>query len=262
MPILFIGHGSPMNALADNAYSRGWRALAARCPRPRAIVAVSAHWYIRGTAVTADPLPRTIHDFGGFPPALYAVSYPAPGDPVLAAKLAGCLAPTAVASSTQWGLDHGSWSVLVHMYPAADIPVVQLSVDSTLPGAGHFALGRKLGALRDDGVLILASGNIVHNLMLADWRQGVAPKPWARQFDDQVGDSILAGDFDSVLEPARFGEPGRLSVPTPEHYSPLLYVLGAARAGETAELGLRDVALGSISMTCVSFGLAPAAVAR
>ena len=259
MPTLFVGHGSPMNAIQDTTYSRGWRALAARMPRPRAIVAVSAHWYTRGTAVTAEQSPRTIHDFGGFPPALYAVTYPASGDPALASEVASCLAPTAVELSTAWGLDHGTWSVLVHMYPDADVPVVQLSIDATQPGATHYGLGRSLGALRDDGVLIVASGNLVHNLQQADWRPDAPAKPWATKFDGIVADALARGDHASLLDPALHGEAGRLSVPTAEHYLPLLYTLGSARPGERAELSLRDIALGSISMTCVAFGLTPAA---
>ena len=257
MPCLFVGHGSPMNALADNAYSRGWRELAARCPRPRAIVAVSAHWYTRGTAVTAEPAPRTIHDFGGFPPALFAVSYPAPGDPALAARLVECLAPTPVSTTTSWGFDHGTWSILVHMYPQADVPVVQLSIDATQPGAAHYELGRRLGALRDAGVLLIASGNIVHNLTLADWRPGAPAQPWATRFDTLVASAIDRGDHATLLEPAGHGEIGKLSVPTPEHYLPLLYTLGASRRGEAPELLLRDIELGTISMTSVAFGLAP-----
>ncbi len=260
MPVLFVGHGSPMNAIEDTPYSRGWRALAARYPLPRAIVAVSAHWYTRGTAVTADALPRTIHDFGGFPPALYAVSYPAPGDPALAARLVSYLAPTTVESSSAWGLDHGTWSVLIHMYPKANIPVVQLSIDATQPGAAHYALGKRLSPLRDEGILIVGSGNIVHNLGLADWRAGAPAKPWATTFEAAVGDALARGDHASLLDPASYGEAGQLSVPTPEHYLPLLYVAGAARPTEQPELTLRDIALGSISMTCVAFGLPPATV--
>ena len=257
MPSVFIGHGSPMNAIEHNAYAAGWREIADRCPRPRGILAVSAHWYTSGTAVTAEAEPRTIHDFGGFPPALYAVSYPAPGSPALARRVIECLAPRPVAAATDWGLDHGTWSVLVHMYPHADVPVIQLSIDATQPGAVHYALGRALGPLRDEGILIIGSGNIVHNLRLADWRPGAPAKSWASSFDDAVARAIAAGDHDSLLDPASYGEAGRLSVPTPEHYLPLLYVLGAQRAGESAELTLRDVALGSISMTTVAVGLPP-----
>ena len=259
MPTLFVGHGSPMNAIQDTPYSRAWSALAARFPRPRAILAVSAHWYTQGTAVTVDPLPRTIHDFGGFPPQLYAVEYPAPGDPALAASLCARLAPTPVEKSTAWGLDHGTWSVLVHMYPNADVPVVQLSIDATQPGSAHYALGQRLSALRDEGILIVGSGNIVHNLRQADWRPGAPAKPWATAFEGVVGHALAQGDHQSLMDPELHGDAGRLSVPTAEHYLPLLYTLGSSRAGEQPELLSRDIALGTISMTCVAFGLPPLA---
>lgn len=256
MPCLFVGHGSPMNALEDNRYTRGWRDLAASCPAPRGIVAVSAHWYTRGCAVTIQARPRTIHDFGGFPPALHAVSYPAPGDPALAARVAQCLAPAPVASSTDWGLDHGTWSVLVHMYPHADVPVVQLSLDATQPGSVHLEYGRRLSVLREEGILIIGSGNIVHNLSRADWRPGAQPQPWATRYEALVADALARGDDEALLDPTVHGEDARLSVPTAEHYLPLLYAAGARRPGEQAQLSLRDVLLGSISMTCAGYGLA------
>ena len=258
MPALFVGHGSPMNAIEQNRYSAGWRDLGERIGRPRAILAISAHWYIRGTAVTGDQWPRTIHDFGGFPPALYAVSYPAPGDPALASRVAELGRPTSIGQSTAWGLDHGTWSVLAHMYPAADIPVVQLSIDATQPAGFHYDLGGRLGALREEGVLLFGSGNIVHNLGLVDWRQDAAPRPWAVAFDTAVADAIEAGRHDQLLDALPESEPGRQAIPTPEHYLPLLYVLGARRANERAELSLRHVELGTISMTSVALGLAAA----
>ena len=175
MPSVFFGHGSPMNAVADNEFTRAWRSLGAALPRPRAIVSVSAHWYTRGVHVTSDARPRTIHDFGGFPKPLYEVQYPAPGEPALATRLVSMLAEFGAAPRTEWGLDHGTWSVLVHTHPAADVPVVQLSIDATRPAAEHLAIGRALAPLREEGILLFASGGIVHNLMRVDWQGASAP---------------------------------------------------------------------------------------
>lgn len=253
MPAVFIGHGSPMNALERNRYTESWRAMAATLPqKPKAVLCISAHWLTRGLAVTAMPQPRTIHDFAGFPRELSALQYPAPGDAALAARLAGLLAPTPVAQDQAWGLDHGAWSVLVHLFPQADVPVVQLSLDASQPESFHYALGQRLSALRDEGVLILGSGNVVHNLGLINWRGGA--HDWATRFNDWARACIEAGEHPALIDWQRQGEDGRLSVPTPEHYWPLLPVLGAQRADEAAQVGVDGVELGSISMLTVQVG--------
>lgn len=207
MPAVFFGHGNPMNALQDNAYSRGWSALGAALPRPRAVLCVSAHWYIPETAVTAMARPRTIHDFGGFPRELYQVRYPAPGAPELAARVAGLLAPQPVAlDHEQWGLDHGTWSVLARVFPRADIPVVQLSIDKTRPARWHFDLARRLAPLRDEGVLIAGSGNLVHNLHAYSWgNPAVEPYDWAQRFETTARQLLLAGEFVPLVEYEQLG---------------------------------------------------------
>jgi 4,5-DOPA dioxygenase extradiol len=232
MPALFVGHGSPMNALEDNQFTGAWRALGASVGRPRAVLCVSAHWYVRGTRVTAMAKPPTIHDFGGFPRALFELEYPAPGDPGLAAEVRDLLAsPPAVdvALDAAWGLDHGAWSVLVHMFPAADVPVVQLSVDGTRPASFHYELGARLAALRARGVLVVGSGNIVHNLD-AFVRRGGGPEPydWAVRFDAEVRRRLEARDHAPLVAYETLGPDARLAVPTPDHYLPLLYVIGQA----------------------------------
>jgi len=251
LPAAFIAHGSPTNALEANAYTDGWRALGSSLPRPRAIVAISAHWYTRGTFVTANATPPTIHDFGGFPQPLYEVRYNAPGSPELADRLAAQLGPVGVQQSLDWGLDHGTWSVLVHAYPKADIPVVQLSIDGTQPPAFHYGLGRKLAALRDDGILILGSGGIVHNLARVVWDHAAQAPAWARDFDERVRSCIAAGDHEALIAYEGLGDGARLAVPTPEHYLPLLYVLGTQQPGEEAAIPVTGFDLGTIGMTCV-----------
>lgn len=256
MPAVFVGHGSPANALASNASTAAWRALGASMPHPRAILSVSAHWYTRGRFVTVNATPPTIHDFGGFPKPLYEVRYGAPGDPALAARVVEMLAPDSVRPSSDWGLDHGTWSVLVHMYPKADIPVVQLSIDGTQPAAVHYALGQRLAALRDEGVLILGSGGIVHNLARVDWANASPPPPWAVDFDERVRSRLLAGDDVALIEYGQLGEGARLAVPTPDHYLPLMYVLGCRRPGDVATIPVTGFELGTISMTAVVLGTA------
>lgn len=256
LPAVFIGHGSPTNALATNASTAAWRALGDSLPRPRAILCVSAHWYTRGSFVTANSTPPTIHDFGGFPKPLYEVRYGAPGDPALAARVIEVLAPDVVRPSSDWGLDHGTWSVLVHMYPNADIPVVQLSIDGTQPAAVHYALGQRLAALRDEGVLVLGSGGIVHNLARVDWTNASPPPPWAVDFDERVRARLLAGDDAALIDYPQLGEGARLAVPTPDHYLPLMYVLGCRRPGDVASIPLTGFELGTISMTAVVLGAA------
>lgn len=252
MPVLFIGHGSPMNALNDNPYTRAWRGLGERLPRPKAILSISAHWETKGVLITAADKPRTIHDFYGFPPELFAVQYDAPGDPALARKIAAMLAPSARADLDSWGLDHGTWSVLHSMYPEADIPVLQLSMDIRLGPADHYRIGQALKPLRDEGVLILGSGDIVHNLRLFDRRPGAVTPDWAIGFNDLVKAKVLEGD-DQALIDYRDLPNVNLAFPEPEHFHPLLYVLGAREAGESVEF-LTDEVLSALSMTSVLIG--------
>jgi 4,5-DOPA dioxygenase extradiol len=259
LPALFIGHGNPMNAIEDNATTRAWRALAATFPRPRAVVAVSAHWFLPGTRVTAEERPRTIHDFGGFPPELFAVEYPAPGDPVLAQRVGALLAagpdPIAARPDTSWGLDHGTWSVLCHLLPAADVPVIQVSLDETRPPSFHFELGRRLKPLRDEGVLLLGSGNLVHNLHAYAWgRHPAEPFDWALRFEAFARARIAADDPAPLVDYEAQGRDAVLAVPTPEHYLPLLAVLGARHEGEAAAFPVEGIDGGSISMLSVRLG--------
>jgi 4,5-DOPA dioxygenase extradiol len=251
MPVVFIGHGSPMNAVEDNAETRGWRALAAELPAPRAILAVSAHWYTRGTRVCDAQRPRTIHDMSGFPAELYEIEYGAPGAPELAKRILE-LVPEAAVDGT-WGIDHGTWSVLRVMYPEAAIPVVQLSVDEDAPPQRHYETGRKLASLRDEGVLVLGSGNVVHNLSMVDFaaRGGF---DWAYEFDGYLRDRIARRDDAGVVDYHRSRRSARLAVPTPEHFLPLLTVLGAARADEGFRTFNEVCVMGSLSMTCYVAG--------
>ncbi|MEN4930890.1 4,5-DOPA dioxygenase extradiol [Erwinia billingiae] len=256
MPALFLGHGSPMNVLEENVYTEAWRELGQTLPRPKAIVAVSAHWYTRGTVVTAMEKPRTIHDFGGFPQALFDTTYPAPGSPDLARQVVDALAPYDVRLDQEWGFDHGSWGVLIKMYPEADIPVVQLSVDGTQPPAYHFELGRKLAALREQGVMIVASGNVVHNLRMVRWEGNAEPYPWASSFNDYVREN-LSWEGEAEQHPlVNFSQHSgaALSNPTPEHYLPLLYVLGARLPGEAVSIPVDGLVMSSLSMLSVQVG--------
>jgi 4,5-DOPA dioxygenase extradiol len=254
MPAVFVGHGSPMNALEENRYTEAWTHFGGTIPRPRAILAVSAHWYINATAVTAMAEPKTIHDFFGFPDELFAVRYPAPGSPELADEVADLVKPTWVGSDLDsWGLDHGTWSVLVHMFPEADIPVVQLSIDASKPFGYHVALGAQLAALRERGVLILGSGNIVHNLGLLQWNQPEAGFDWARDFNEQAIELLSnnPGDAADLQQHEHF----QLVAPTPDHFLPLLYIAGLAHAaGESADVLIDGYAMGSLSMTSLKVG--------
>jgi 4,5-DOPA dioxygenase extradiol len=255
MPALFVGHGNPMNALLDNAYTRAWAALGAALPRPRAVLAISAHWYVPGTAVTAMAEPRTIHDFGGFPRELYAVRYRAPGSPETARRVQQLLAPLAVAADQSWGLDHGTWSVLTHVFPGADVPVVQLSIDETQPAAFHYELGRRLAPLRDEHVFLFGSGDVVHNLHAYSWGgHPVEPYPWAVRFERRARELIAAGRHDPLVDYDSLGDDARLAVPTPDHYLPLLYVLGAAEPAEPIGFPVEGMDGGSVSMLAVRFG--------
>jgi len=254
MPALFVGHGSPMNTLETNGYTEAWRAFGRHLPRPRALLVVSAHWYFGATAVTAMQKPRTIHDFYGFPKELFQFEYPADGDPDLAQELAEVVKPHWMGlDHDQWGLDHGAWSVLAHLYPEADVPVVQLSINALRPLDYHLDLAAHLARLRDRGVMILASGNVVHNLKRVRWDQPDAAFDWAERFDDAVVDQLARnpGDILKLREHPDFG----LAVPTPDHFIPLLYLAGLAAAeGQPPEVLVRGYAMGSISMTCYGLG--------
>ena len=249
MPAVFFGHGTPMNALDHNRYTEAWRAFGAGIPRPRAILVVSAHWFINASAVTAMPRPKTIHDFFGFPPELFALDYPAPGDPALALEIAEVVAPTWIGQDIDsWGLDHGTWSVLVHAFPDADIPVVQLSINAFESFEYHLALGAKLAPLRDRGVLIVGSGNVVHNLGRLDGGQPEAGFDWAHRFGER-GTEIMTG-VPAELPSLQSHPDFRSAVPTPDHFIPLLYLAGLASAADgKAQVLVDGFALGSLSMT-------------
>ena len=258
MPVIFFGHGSPMNTLTRNQYTDAWRKLGAAAPKPRAILAISAHWFTRGTAVTAMARPRTIHDFGGFPQALFELEYPAPGDPQLAAHVRDLLAPVPVELDHGWGLDHGTWSVLAHAYPDAAIPVVQLSLDGTKPASFHYELAARLAPLRGEGVLIIGSGNVVHNLTLMR-RDGAGPAyAWAQRFNEMVRAALASGKHQALIEYERMGEDARLSVPTPEHYLPLLYIAALQSEGERMSFAVDGCEAGSLGMLSAAAGM-PAA---
>jgi 4,5-DOPA dioxygenase extradiol len=253
MPAIFFGHGSPMNTLERNRFTDAWRQLGALAGRPKAILAISAHWYTRGTAVTAMAQPKTIHDFYGFPQELFDVQYPAPGDPHLAARVRDLLAPISVALDHSWGLDHGTWSVLKHAFPNADIPVVQLAIDATQPAAFHHAIGGHLAALRDEGVLVVGSGNVVHNLRLIGWGGG-PPYDWATRFNNYVREALSTRQYERLVDYAQAGADASLAVPTPEHYLPLLYVLGARDEGEPLEIAIDGIEIRSIGMMTLCLG--------
>ena len=254
MPAAFLGHGTPMNALDTNRYTESWRAFGAEVPRPRAILVVSAHWYINASAVTAMRQPKTIHDFYGFPDELFAVQYPAPGDPQLAEEIAGLVKPTWIGLDVDsWGIDHGTWSVLVHAFPNADIPVVQLSINATESFEYHVELGARLAPLRASGVLVVGSGNVVHNLHRIDPSKPDGAFDWARSFDDAAAEIMTnaPADVAKLQDHSAFG----LAAPTPDHFIPLLYLAGlAAAAGETADVLIDGYAMGSLSMTSYALG--------
>jgi 4,5-DOPA dioxygenase extradiol len=256
LPVLFIGHGSPMNAIEDNRWSQAFRALGAALPRPRAVLSISAHWLLPGSFVTDNVRPTTIHDFGGFPPALHQVTYPAAGDPQLAARVARMLAPHAASTRSDWGLDHGTWSVLCHMWPDADVPVLQLSIDGRVGPTQHVEIGRALSPLRDDGVLILGSGNLTHNLRdaFSNLQRGRTETPsWATDFDAEIASALEQRDA-ARLGRAPESATGRLAHPTTEHYLPLLYSFGASTELDTVSYPITGFDLGSLSMRAVRFG--------
>jgi 4,5-DOPA dioxygenase extradiol len=257
MPALFVGHGSPMNVIEDNRWSRGFARLPSLLPKPVAIVAVSAHWFGPGSFVTANRNPETIHDFSGFPPALYEISYPASGAPELAERVSSLLGRDRVSLSSDWGLDHGTWSVLRWMYPEADVSVVQLSIDSRLSVNQHHELAGNLASLRDDRILLLGSGNVVHNLRDAFHRKesGTDETPaWANRFDETVSDALAHHDTETLLALWPDGDDGRRAHPSPDHWLPLLYVYAATDASETVTFPIEGFDWGSLSMRSVLFG--------
>ncbi|HET6853153.1 MAG TPA: 4,5-DOPA dioxygenase extradiol [Pyrinomonadaceae bacterium] len=255
MPAIFFGHGNPMNALLRNEWTEGWAAIGKDIDRPRAVLCVSAHWYLPATLVSAMPAPRTIHDFGGFPRELYQVQYPAPGDPELARRVKEMLAPLPVELDNSWGLDHGTWSVLMHAFPEADVPIVQLSIDETQPAAFHFELGKRLAPLRDEGILIAGSGNLVHNLHTYAWgKHTPEPYDWAVRFETTAKELMVKGDFDPLVNYDSLGRDALLAIPTPDHYLPLLYVLGARKTDDEITFPVQGVDGGSISMLTVRLG--------
>ncbi|WP_294281206.1 4,5-DOPA dioxygenase extradiol [uncultured Chryseobacterium sp.] len=257
MPVLFLGHGSPMNAIEENQFVQGFRKAASEIPKPNAILCISAHWYTAGTKVTAMDLPQTIHDFGGFPQALFDVQYPAPGNPGLAKETADLLAPVMVEEDHQWGLDHGAWSVIRHMYPDADIPVIQMSIDYTKPPQYHFDLAKRLEKLREKGILIIGSGNIIHNLRLIDWRNintVGAGWDWAVEAREKTNQWLLEGNFNAIVNYHQQGTSLQYAVPSPDHYLPLLYSLGLKQPSEDLSLFNDELIGGSLSMTSVKIG--------
>lgn len=251
-PVIFIGHGSPMNAIEDNEFSLTWQMIAGTFPEPKAIVCISAHWEARESMVTAAPQPRTIHDFVGFPNELFDMRYPAPGDPDLAQRITGMVKSTPVRLDARWGLDHGTWSVLCRMYPRANIPVIQLSLNRALTPEEHYTLGRELQPLRKEGILLLGSGNVVHNLGLMVWENTAFD--WAVRFDAQIKKWIDEGEHQMLINYEKLGNDARLSINSAEHYLPLLYVLGAAEKEEPHHFFNEKVWGGSLSMRCVFFG--------
>ncbi len=255
MPALFLGHGSPMNAIEDNRITRAWHKIGQDLPLPSAIVSISAHWMTRGeTLVTAMAMPQTIHDFGGFPKALFEVQYPAKGAPELAAELQHALEYTRLGHDHSWGLDHGTWSVLRHVYPEANIPVIQLSLDMSQKGDWHFAFGQALARWRDKGVLFVGSGNIVHNLSRLNWNQPDGGFDWAEEFDAFSAAKISSGDFLPLVNFEQLGTAAQLSIPTTDHYLPLLYILGMQQRSETASFPVSGLQMGGISMRSVWIG--------
>ena len=257
MPVLFIGHGSPMNAIEDNIFSKRWQQMGKEIPTPKAVVVVSAHWLTKGTLVTAMPNPKTIHDFGGFPQALFEVQYPAPGSPELATEIQKLITNPAVELDHDWGLDHGTWSVVKHMYPDADIPVLQLSIDYYKPAAYHYELAKQLLALRKKGVLIIGSGNMVHNLRMVAWDKLSVPEygfDWALEMNDIFKNKISNGFHKELIQYEKLHKAATLAIPTPDHYYPLLYILALQTDNDKVEFFNDKAVGGSLTMTSVKIG--------
>jgi 4,5-DOPA dioxygenase extradiol len=253
-PAAFLGHGSPMNTLEHNAYTSAWREFGAALHKPKAVLMISAHWFTPGTHVTAMQAPETIHDFRGFPQALFDFRYPAPGSPELARRVAQLLQPLEVGLDEKWGLDHGAWSVLAHVFPGADVPVVQLSIDRTQPPQWHYDLAKRLAPLREEGVLIVGSGDVVHNLGIMNWREQNVAFDWAVRFNDLVKSHLAQPDHPTLINYEKLGEDARLSIPTPEHYLPLLYVIAVQRPEDKLSIVSDGIVGGSISMLSVAIG--------
>ena len=248
MPVIFVGHGSPMNAIEDNEYTKTWRSLGERLPRPEAIVSISAHWYTKGTKIMNEESPKTIYDMYGFPKELYEIIYDSPGSP----KLAGAtkeLISKETEYDNSWGIDHGTWSVLIHMYPERDIPVFQISVDAYAPPEIHYNIGKEIKALREKGVLIFGTGNIVHNLRLVDWHKKNKGFDWAYEFDDYIYKNILNNTHENIIKYDEIGDIAKLAVPTPDHFYPLLYILGASDKEDRVSVFNKSCELGSLTMT-------------
>lgn len=257
MPVLFLGHGSPMNAIEENEFVTGFRNIAKSIPTPTAILCISAHWFTKGTKVTAMKMPQTIHDFGGFPKALFEVQYPAKGSPELAQLTKELLLPTEASLDYDWGLDHGAWSVIKHLYPEANIPVIQMSVDYSLTAQAHFELAQKLQSLRNKGILIIGSGNIVHNLRMVDWANFDKDNygfDWAIEAREKINKNIIDGDFANLINYQKQGKAFDLAIPTPDHFLPLLYTLGLKNESENIQLFNDKLLAGSLSMTSVKIG--------
>lgn len=255
MPVLFMGHGSPMNGIELNEFSKTWIDMAQNIPIPQAVLVVSAHWFTKGTRITAMDFPQTIHDFGGFPQALFDVQYPAPGSPKLAEETAALIKSTTIVLDHDWGLDHGAWSVIKHMYPAANIPVLQLSIDYTKGAQYHYDLAKELAALRKKGVLILGSGNMVHNLRMVSWEMmNGGGYDWAIEMQERFKDLILNKDHAPLINYEAMGSAAKLAIPTPEHYLPLMYALGLQNENEEAVLFNDKAVGGSLTMTSVQVG--------
>lgn len=256
MPVIFIGHGSPMNGIEDNEFSRYWKKLASEIERPKAVLCISAHWLTRGTFITAMEHPQTIHDFGGFPQALFDVQYPAPGDPKLAEETSGLITSTKVELDHEWGLDHGTWTIVRHMYPEADIPVLQFSIDFNKPAQYHYDLAKELMALRKKGVLILGSGNMVHNLRMVAWDKidQTYGFDWAIEMNEIFKEKINSGDHKALIDYEKLNKAALLAIPTPDHYYPLLYTLGLKQENDEVNIFNDKPMAGSLTMTSVKFG--------
>lgn len=248
MPVIFVGHGSPMNAIEDNEYSRTWKEIAKRIPKPEVIISISAHWFTKATKIMNEEAPETIYDMYGFPKKLYEMVYDAPGSPVFA-KAVKDLISKETAYDNSWGIDHGSWSVLVHMYPDRNIPVFQISLDAYAPPQAHYQIGQELKSLREKGALIFGTGNIVHNLRLVDWHMGSKGFDWAYEFDDFIYDNIINKNHNNILKYNEKSDAAQYAVPTPDHFYPLLYVLGASEAEDKVTVFNKSCELGSLTMT-------------
>jgi len=252
MPMMFIGHGSPMNAIEDNRYTRSWKEIAKKIPKPESIVSISAHWYTKGTKIMNEENPKTIYDMYGFPKELYEIPYNVPGNPKLAENVKSLISKQSVFDNS-WGIDHGTWSVLVHMYPERDIPVIQISIDSSAPPEVHYRIGKELKSLRHQGVLLFGTGNIVHNLRMIDW--GIEDKgfDWAYKFDDYIKENIENRNHENVINYLSLGEKAKLAVPTPDHFNPILYILGASDKEDKISTYNNSCMMGSLSMTSYLF---------